>query len=316
MPKTNQPKKKPIQKKFFKSKLVQKKAFSLIELSIVILIIGILVAGVTQSSRLVNQIRLSTAQSITRSSEITAIQDMVFWVETTLDNAITNSNGTFQNDDGNAISSWNDINLRSNPKINVTQANTSIQPTFKQNGINGLPSINFNGVNQILLNTTATPLPLNDKNYSFVLVWRANSTTVPGGQILMSQSNNVAYVNDLASFFVTSSVYGFAGNNNDYLPTTVIPNTNYVSIFTINNNLSTNNISLYTNSNTAVTGSTSNPSALVLGALRFSIGARIDSVQFFGGLISEAIVFDRTLKADEVRAINNYLSKKYAIKIS
>ncbi|MFM2200490.1 MAG: hypothetical protein RL769_545, partial [Pseudomonadota bacterium] len=38
-------------------------AFSLIELSIVILIIGILVAGVTQSSRLVNQIRLSTAQS-------------------------------------------------------------------------------------------------------------------------------------------------------------------------------------------------------------------------------------------------------------
>ena len=292
------------------------RAFSLIELSIVILIIGILVAGVTQSSRLVNQIRLSTAQSITRSSEITSIQDMVFWAETTLENGITNSSGTFQLDDGGAISSWNDINFRSNPKINVTQSNTAIQPTYKQNGINGLPSINFNGVNQMLINTTTPPLPLNDKNYSFVLVWRANSTTAPGGQILMSQSNNVAYVNDLASFFIAVSNYGFAGNNNDYLPTVVVPNTNYISIFTINNNLSTNNVSLYTSSNTAVTGSTPNPSALVLGALRFSIGARIDSVQFFGGLISEAIVFDRTLKPDEVRAVNAYLSKKYAIKIS
>lgn len=291
-------------------------AFSLIELSIVILIIGILVAGVTQSSRLVNQIRLSTAQSITRSSEINSIQDIVFWVETTLENGITNSSGTFQLDDGGAISSWNDINFRSNPKINVTQSNTAIQPTYKQNGINGLPSINFNGVNQMLINTTNPPLPLNDKNYSFVLVWRANTTTAPAGQILMSQSNNVAYVNDLASFFIAVSNYGFAGNNNDYLPTVVVPNTNYVSVFTINNNLSTNNVSLYTNSNTAVTGSTPNPSALVLGALRFSIGARIDSVQFFGGLISEAIVFDRTLKPDEVRAINAYLSKKYAIKIS
>jgi hypothetical protein len=168
----------------------------------------------------------------------------------------------------------------------------------------------------MLINTTTPPLPLNDKNYSFVLVWRANSTTAPAGQILMSQSNNVAYVNDLASFFIAISNYGFAGNNNDYLPTVVVPNTNYISIFTINNNLSTNNVSLYTNSNTAVTGSTPNPSALVLGALRFSIGARIDSVQFFGGLISEAIVFDRTLKPDEVRAVNAYLSKKYAIKIS
>ena len=185
-------------------------AFSLIELSIVILIIGILVAGVTQSSRLVNQIRLSTAQSITRSSEITSIQDMVFWAETTLENGITNSSGTFQLDDGGAISSWNDINFRSNPKINVMQSNTAIQPTFKQNGINGLPSINFNGVNQILINTTTPPLPLNDKNYSFVIVWRANSTTSPAGQIMMSQSNNSPSVNDLAAFFIAISNYGFA----------------------------------------------------------------------------------------------------------
>lgn len=42
-------------------KFLYKKAFSLIELSIVILIIGILVTGVTQSSRLVRQMKIASA---------------------------------------------------------------------------------------------------------------------------------------------------------------------------------------------------------------------------------------------------------------
>jgi prepilin-type N-terminal cleavage/methylation domain-containing protein len=49
--------------KNMKKKLL--KAFSLIELSIVILIIGIVVAGVTQSSRLVRQMRLASVKSMT-----------------------------------------------------------------------------------------------------------------------------------------------------------------------------------------------------------------------------------------------------------
>ena len=36
----------------------------------------------------------------------------------------------------------------------------------------------------------------------------------------------------------------------------------------------------------------------------------------YQGLISEAMVFDRTLKLDEVKSINGYLGKKYGIKIS
>jgi len=45
--------------------------FSLIELSIVILIIGILVSGVTQSSRLIRQIRIQSARNLTVNSPIT-----------------------------------------------------------------------------------------------------------------------------------------------------------------------------------------------------------------------------------------------------
>ena len=60
-------------------------AFSLIELSIVILIISILVAGVTQSSRLVRMMRLSSAVQITNSSDVNSINDIVFWLEPTKD---------------------------------------------------------------------------------------------------------------------------------------------------------------------------------------------------------------------------------------
>jgi len=298
----------------------KKLAFSLIELSIVILIIGILVAGVTQSSRLVAQMRLASAQSVTRSADISSIRDMVFWVETSLESSITNSAGSLQIEDGNSVSSWNDINPQISAKINVTQTTATKQPIYKALGINGLPSLSFNGSGQVLLNTSTTPLPASDKNYSLIIVWRNLIVTPASGQMLMSQSNNVLSVNNLASVFIGNSSYvcGFAGNSNDYYnPITISTNTDYISIVTVDNTLATNNISVYINSNTPSTGTSSAGSAnLNLGAQRFSIGGRVDNYQYFGGLISEAIVFDRTLKSDEVKSVNAYLGKKYGIKIS
>jgi prepilin-type N-terminal cleavage/methylation domain-containing protein len=87
-----------------------KKAFFLIELSIVILIIGILVTGVTQSSRLVSRIKLISLQSLTRSTDVVTVNGLSLWLETVLDNSITNSSGSFQISDNEAVSSWNDIN--------------------------------------------------------------------------------------------------------------------------------------------------------------------------------------------------------------
>ena len=96
-----------------------KKAFSLIELSIVILIIRILVAGVTSSLRLISLMRLITAQSFTRSS-VNTIKDISFWVETFLEQALTNSAGTFDLENAQTISSRNVINSQSSFKINFT----------------------------------------------------------------------------------------------------------------------------------------------------------------------------------------------------
>jgi len=298
-----------------------KQAFSLIELSIVILIIGILVAGVTQSSRLVFRMKLLSAQSATTSSDIASIPNLTMWLETTLDNSLFNASGGTQLDDGNTISSWNDINPQTSNKINLTQSNTSIQPTFKASGINGYPSINFNGSNQYLINMSSTPINLNDKDYTLILVWNANLVDYNGGmgQVIMSQSDNPGSCNQLGSFWLASTTYGFAGACNDLRAISVNIKTNYASIITVNNNLSVNNISIYTNSNTPYVGtSTGGSASLNIGNGNFLIGARYQNgnvMQYFTGLVSEAIIYDRALKIDEIRSVNAYLGKKYGIKI-
>ncbi|MFM7620751.1 MAG: prepilin-type N-terminal cleavage/methylation domain-containing protein [Alphaproteobacteria bacterium] len=298
----------------------KRQAFSLIELSIVILIIGILVAGVTQSSRLVRQIKLYSAQSITRSSDINSIGEMVFWAETTLEKSLTNAQGSSDVEDGNAISSWSDINLRSNPKINLAQSNTNNQPAYKLSGINGLPSISFDGNNDNLFSTSITPLPPADKNYTLVLVWRPSRLTSADGVILLAQGTSPFAPNRVASILLYGGTSGFAGWFNSYYSATQVAiNVDYITIITINNNLASNNVAIYINSNTPSLGTSSGgPANLDLSNQIFCVGGvdSMASMYNFFGLISEAIVFDRNLKADEVRAVNSYLSKKYAIKIN
>ena len=302
-------------------KLKSKTAFSLIELSIVILIIGILVAGVTQSSRLVSRIKLFTAQSLTISSEITSINNLTLWLETSLDKSLTNSLLSFDVENNNQIQSWNDINPQSSSKINIIQNTSANQPIYTSNGINGLPSISFNGSSQYLISMNNIPINLGDKDYTLVMVWNANSVNFGSiGQVVISQSDNPGVCNQLSCFWINAGTYGFAGGCNDFRPTPVFQQTNYIGIITINNNLASNNVSIYTNSNTPTTGTTSGGSAsLNIGAGHFAIGSRYQNgsmIQYYNGLLSEILVFDRALKIDEIRSVNAYLSKKYSIKVS
>lgn len=261
-----------------------------------------------------------TAQSLTTSSKIASIPDLSMWLKTTLDNGILNSSGGSQLDDNITISSWNDINPQTSNKINLLQSNSSIQPTYKTNGINGFPSISFNGSSQYLANMTSAPIPLSDKDYSIILVWNPTSADIGGmGQVVISQSDNPGSCNQLASIWVLSNTYGFAGACNDFRTVSITSKTPYISILTINNNLTTNNISVYSNSNTPTVGTVSGGSAnLNVGNGNILIGARYQNgviMQYYVGLISEAIIYNRALKLDEIKAINSYLGKKFSIKI-
>jgi prepilin-type N-terminal cleavage/methylation domain-containing protein len=106
-------------------------AFSLIELSIVILIIGILVAGITQSSRLIGQMRIQSAKNLTLNSPVSSIKSIHIWLETTTQNSFSSE----QPDDNYLVESWNDINPQSSYKNNALQSNDSQKPFYKKNNI-------------------------------------------------------------------------------------------------------------------------------------------------------------------------------------
>lgn len=138
------------------------KAFSLIELSIVILIIGILVAGVTQSSRLLRQVALSSAKSLTTSSPVHSISGLVSWYEPTLDKSFDE----FEASDNSTVSKWYDINPTSSSKIDLIQTDATRRPTYTSNAVNGLPSLKFNGVNTYLKTNGFSP-EQNSSSFSF-----------------------------------------------------------------------------------------------------------------------------------------------------
>lgn len=125
-----------------------KKAFSLIELSIVILIIGILVAGITQSSRLIRQMRLSSARSITQSSPVSTIKDLMVWLESTSEKSFDDA----EEENGLTVTNWYDLNPQGSFKYNAKANNVADKPTFVENGINGLPVLSATGSQVMLIN--------------------------------------------------------------------------------------------------------------------------------------------------------------------
>ena len=100
-------------------------AFSLIEISVVILIIGVIIAGVVSSTILVKKSRITSAQALTSSSPVNNIQDLSFWLESSLDKSFEDS----QSSDGAPLTSWYDIK-QLGTKTNATVPAGSDSPTY------------------------------------------------------------------------------------------------------------------------------------------------------------------------------------------
>jgi prepilin-type N-terminal cleavage/methylation domain-containing protein len=123
-------------------------AFSLIEISIVILVIGILIAGITQSSRLVKESGLMSARSLTQSSPVSGIKDLMSWHETSLKTSF-DSNAQI---DGSTISTWYDNGKQSTTQNNAIQIGVDdLKPLFKEYIFDGaIPAVRFDGSNDYL----------------------------------------------------------------------------------------------------------------------------------------------------------------------
>jgi prepilin-type N-terminal cleavage/methylation domain-containing protein len=306
-----------------KSNFVNKKAFSLIELSIVILIIGILVAGVTSSSRLLRQMKLTSARSMTLSSPVSSITQLVAWFETTLDSSFDSS---LSNNDKVAL--WKDINPQSSYKYQFVSTDPTYQPVYSDSGVNGLPSLIFNTSHMFLYNFQI------GANYTFFYVFSASSIH-PNGST-MFQVIDLVVPNGSISFEIQPSAGAWLGfnrrmralhralggspENDNYANSNGIVNDGKNYVFAYNRNFRTNKTNFYTNGVDMTETNIAYTSASVpaLNSTNFTIFMGNLSPTNFGrpflGKLSELIIFDKSLSTEELTSVNNYLLKKYNIK--
>lgn len=284
--------------------LKNKKAFSLIELSIVILIIGIIVAGVTQSSRMIGAFRLHSARTITQSSPIHSITGIFMWFDATAINAIDITDP----DDGQAVTTLNDLNPHSATKRNLTQNTAGSKPAYTLSQINNLPVIRFDGASNDFMTTSlkfSEICPTNQITMFIVAKLRANGAT----QVLFSlegtQRISIEFSSGVPRFdFVDGSGAGILSGSGTIF--------NLVRLLTFYKSDTTQTI--YVNGAQNATKSNSltftdtATNTLYFGRFASNLQTTID--------VGEVIIFDRGLKTEERQAVQNYLGKKWGITLS
>lgn len=148
-----------------------KKALSLIETAVAVVVISILMIAILGGKYLITKSKISSARSLTFSSPVRDIGDLVLWLETSsidsFDSVEVVNNGQ--------ISTWKDINPNATSPRNATQSIASRRPTYVEKGFNNLPTLKFDGVDDFL-NLPDGTFPYGSSSYHIFLVAK-----FPGG---------------------------------------------------------------------------------------------------------------------------------------
>ncbi len=164
-----------------------KEAFSLVELSVVAIIAGILIVAIVSGKGIIAQSSLVSAQALTKSSAIYSIPGLELWLEPTLSESITGATSGYNLSNNDSISAWDDI---SGNKISVTQVTETNRPKYLLLGINNLPSLSFNGLDNYLFSTSKTPIQAGDDDFTFIAVWKRLDPSGSEHGVIFEQNNN------------------------------------------------------------------------------------------------------------------------------
>jgi prepilin-type N-terminal cleavage/methylation domain-containing protein len=298
---------------------IYKKAFSLIEISVVIAIMGILIAGISQGIDLYKDTKLATARSLTLNSRVGRVDDLVAWYETTSIKSINFAEAF----DGKEISTWFDIKPNTTSPKNATQNLQSRKP--KYNYKNSLPLINFNGItNGQFFNLPNGTVPYGDSSYTIFLVLQlASDANNTHNDVLVTgkwiKPITLMRLRKSSSNFFTFNI--FSGENNNltskiHEAETSNLSTNKLLILTAKyQNSPTRNVTAYVNSIQNVSLNITN-ARTTMDDYNMIGGNSWANFEFFRGDIGEIIIYDRTLLDSERKSIEEYLSKKWSIKIN
>ena len=283
-----------------------KRAFSLLELSLVISVIGILVAGLSVGSGLLRSARLSNAAAHTAKSVVNDIDGLYAWYETTTKRSFNISEAI----NLGQITQWNDIspNSLSNTENNNLSTTASPNVTFIDSGINKLGSIKFSGSGNMSLSEFSHGKSI-QKTIFFVFqpaILPSNPSTTTIDRMTLMDSSAPSHRQFI--FLYDNDISLNAGVNRINPSLAIKPGENYILSAYFNES----NSKIYLNDAQTMMG-TFDPGNDELDGL--TIASRKNSTSYFNGLISEIIIFDRPLKAQERIDVMSYLSQKYNINV-
>lgn len=307
-----------------------KRAFTITEVSIAILIIGILVGGIMMGRNLYRKSKLSSARTITQSSVVTGTYGLSLWLDATSEKAFANNMS-----DQDLVSEWKDTNTQTNEKSHASQSNSSKQPLYISNGINGLPALKCDGSNDRLsidFGSAYFPsaAPSISNNFTIFLVARATTTHEIdaesndsldgeiGQKYVLGATNGDAKYGDpsyagMGLSLGTNGIAVYEHTDVNYLPALAsyagTAGLDRAAIITIDYNKKTPTILL--NGSVARVGLTSTKD-FIFPVTKFcssSDGA-------FNGYVGEVIVFNNRLSTKKRRNIEKYLAKKWNIDLT
>ena len=300
---------------------MKKKAFSLIELSVVLVIIALIIVAITQSSRLVSQMRLTNARKLTNNSAIPALNNIIAWYDATSIEAFDVS----QTNHTDKINKWVDSEVRVHERIILEQANTNNQPIYQANSINGLPAIYFDGNDYLEGNEKLIESILSYYSGSFFMVFETDD--IASRQTIFSQNNQATADGiDIGISFANNGDYGICSSETNCTSgantarsasAIVVAKKKSVLALIVSN---TNTVNIYQDSNLINNSNNYSPTGNNVGLTKIMMGAKRDDsnnlTSYFKGKIAEIIIFNRSLPGEDRREIERYLGKKWNIKIS
>jgi len=281
------------------------KAFSLLEASIALVVIAIIIFGVTQSSRLIRKVKISSAQSFTASSEAAAIHDMSLWLETVIEKNISST--------GNKVTSWNDYNTQAiqADKINATQSNNAAQPTYVEDGINGLPAVSFDGVNDYLAvrNFCAN-------SFTIFVVLKTNKVGgVDSASSPVLWSGAFGASNDVAPLLINQTNPSMKNGGNFLTATSKNLVTDSAHVIMVSRNLNSGVREIWVDGVNSANDSNGSAGILLNAGTDILIGSNLVDNVSFNGYIGEIMAFERNLEIAERQTVEKYLSKKWKVKV-
>jgi prepilin-type N-terminal cleavage/methylation domain-containing protein len=295
-----------------------KKAFSLIEISIVVLILGIMVAGIFNYNNFVLKSSLISARKITKSSTIIKIENLALWLDTTAQNSFKSdelADTVFLNDisDKQTIGWWQDVNLQKvyPARLNFTSSNLVNRPQYHVSAINNLPALYFDGNDFLRIENLLTNIIASENEITIFVVQNVKSSNLTTFTI-NSSTKNLANTGErimLNAYYNNNFYFDFGNYNSSDRVTNVYNSAFYLAKPQIISAIKKgNSSSFYINSKPESTANTTS-------SLNTSLERYLEIGTSFDGYIGEILIYNRALRVRERMLIEQYLMKKWKIKI-